>query len=67
MALVDSNYRFVYTDVEAYGKDCDSSGSQRTIFYRMLTDGRLNVLQPALIQEGSDVKLSFVFGRGPSI
>ena len=26
----------------------------------MLTDGRLNVPQPALIEEGSDVKLPFV-------
>ena len=56
----DSNYRFVYIDVGAYGKDCDSSVFQRTNFYRMLTDGRLNVPQPALIQEGSVVKLSFV-------
>jgi hypothetical protein len=23
MAVVNSNYRFVYTDVGAYGKDCD--------------------------------------------
>jgi len=60
MAVVDSNYRFGYTDVGAYGKDCDSSAFQRKHFYRMLTDGRLNVRQPALIQEGSDVKLPFV-------
>jgi len=60
MVVVDSNYRFVYTDVGAYGKDCDSSVFQRTNFYRMLTDGCLNVPQPALIQEGSDVKPPFV-------
>jgi len=60
MAMVDSNYRFVYTDVGANGKDCVSSVFQRTNFYRMLTDGRLNVPLPALIQEGSDVKLPFV-------
>ena len=60
MAVVNSNYRFVYIDVGAYGKDCDSSVFQRTNFYRMLTDGRLNVPQPAVIQEGSDVKLPFV-------
>ena len=60
MAVVYSNYRFVYIDVGAYGKDCDSSVFQRTNFYRMLTDGRLDVPQPALIQEGSDVNLPFV-------
>ena len=60
MAVVDSNYGFVYIDVGAYGKDSDSSVFQRTNFYRMLTDGRFNVTQPALIQEGSDVKLPFV-------
>ena len=60
MAVADSNYRFVYIDVEAYSKHCDSSVFQRTQFYRMPTDGRLNVPQPALIQEGSDVKLPFV-------
>jgi len=60
MAVVDSNYRFVYVNVGAYGKDCGFSMFQRTNFYRMLPDGRLNVPQPALIQEGSDVKLLFV-------
>jgi len=60
MAVVDSNYRFVYIDVGAYDKDCDDSVFQRTDFYRMLTDRRLNVPQPALVQEGSDVKLPFV-------
>jgi hypothetical protein len=60
MAVVDSNYRFVYIDVRAYGKNCDSSVFQRTNFYRMLTGGHLNVPQPAHIQEGSDVKLPFV-------
>ena len=58
--MIDSNYRFVYIDVGAYGKDCDSSVFERTNFYRMLTDGSLTVPQPALIQEGSDVKLPFV-------
>ena len=43
MAVVDSNYLFVYIDVGAYGKDRDSSVFQRTNFYRILTDGRLNV------------------------
>ena len=62
MAVVDSNYRFVYIDVGAYGEDCDSSVFQRTNFYRMLTDGRLNVPQPALIREGSDVKLDRLCG-----
>jgi len=60
MAVVDSNYRFVYTDVGAYGKDCDFSVFQRTNFYGMLTDGLLDVPQPALIQDGSDAKLPFV-------
>jgi len=60
MAVVDSNYRFVHADVGAYGKDCDSSVFQRTNVYRMLKDGRLNVPQPALIQEASNVKLPFV-------
>jgi len=60
MAVVYSNYRFVYIDVGAYDKECDSSVFQRTNFYRMLTDGRLDVPQPVLIQEGSDVNLPFV-------
>jgi len=60
MAVVDSNYHFVYIHVGEYCKDCESSVFQRTNFYRMLTDGRLNVPQPAIIQEGSDVKLPFV-------
>jgi len=43
MAVVYSNYRFVYIDEGAYDKECDSSVFQRTNFYRMLTDGRLDV------------------------
>jgi hypothetical protein len=36
MVVVDSHYCFIYIDVGAYGKDCDSSVFQRTNFYRML-------------------------------
>ena len=37
MAVVNSNYRFIYKDVGAYGKDCDYSVFQKTNSYRMLT------------------------------
>lgn len=33
LALVDSDYRFVYVDIGSYGKDCDSAIFQRTNFY----------------------------------
>ena len=33
MAIADSDYKFTYADIGAYGKDCDSSVFQETSFF----------------------------------
>ncbi|XP_050296651.1 uncharacterized protein LOC126736368 [Anthonomus grandis grandis] len=46
MAVVDSDYRFTFIDVGAYGKDCDSSVFQETNFWKFLQRGELNIPEP---------------------
>lgn len=60
MAVVDSNYRFVYVDIGAYGKDCDSSVFQSTVFYELLVTGRLNLPPPCPLTENSHDDMPFV-------
>jgi len=35
-ATADSDYKFMYVDIGAYGKDCDSSVFQETSFFKVL-------------------------------
>lgn len=41
MAVADSNYRFIYVQVEAYGKDCDSSTFRHS--HNRVLDGSLEI------------------------
>ncbi|KAJ8910739.1 hypothetical protein NQ315_010990 [Exocentrus adspersus] len=41
MAIAHADYRFVYVDIGAYGKDCDSSVFQQTVFF--LNAGRREI------------------------
>ena len=43
MAVVDSNYNFIYIDVGAYGKDCDSGVFKETTFWNGLINNALNI------------------------
>ena len=47
MAIADSDYKFIYVDVGAYGKDCDSSVFKETVFWRKLCDGSLDIPKPS--------------------
>lgn len=46
LALVDSKYRFVYVDIGAYGKECDSTIFQNTKLYELLLQHRLPIPAP---------------------
>jgi len=43
MAVADSDYKFTYVDIGAYGKDCDSSVFQRTNFFELMTRNQLHI------------------------
>lgn len=59
MAVADSSYKFVYVDIGAYGKDCDSSVFQQTVFWKKMENGLLNIPDPSML-ESSDVALPYV-------
>ena len=42
MAVADSDYKFTFVDIGAYGKDCDSSVFQET-FFKLLIRNKLNI------------------------
>lgn len=46
MAVADSDYRFVYVDIGAFGKDCDSSVFKETVFWKLLQKNMLDIPQP---------------------
>uniref|UniRef100_A0A1B6H4T8 DDE Tnp4 domain-containing protein n=1 Tax=Cuerna arida TaxID=1464854 RepID=A0A1B6H4T8_9HEMI len=60
LAIADANYKFVYVDIGAYGKDCDSSILQSTDFWKRLTLGELDIPQSkGLPPKG--IKVPYVF------
>ncbi|CAH1979853.1 unnamed protein product, partial [Acanthoscelides obtectus] len=60
MAVVDSDYNFIFVDIGAYGKKCDSSVFKESTFWKNLTNNTLN-LPDATRLPGTDYKLPFVF------
>ncbi|XP_022834883.1 protein ANTAGONIST OF LIKE HETEROCHROMATIN PROTEIN 1-like [Spodoptera litura] len=60
MAVVDSDYNFIFVDVGAYGKECDSSVFKETPFWKNLTNNGLN-LPDATRLPGIDYDLPYVF------
>jgi len=44
MAVVNSNYNYIFIDVGAYGKECDLAIFKQTEFRKTLLSNRLNVL-----------------------
>lgn len=61
LAIVDCQYKFLFADIGAYGKDCDSSVFQGTNFWKKLNCGELNIPQAKpLIENGLKVPYIFV-------
>lgn len=60
LAVVDADYKFLYVDIGAYGKDCDSSILQKTEFWKRMKSGNLNIPQPRRLP-GLDTKVPYVF------
>jgi len=43
MAIVDSDYKFIYVDIGVYGKDCDSAVFKETPFWKLLETNKLDI------------------------
>lgn len=62
LAIVDANYKFIYIDVGAFGKDSDSTIFQKSDFYRKLENNSLNIpkAQPLPSTESPRMPYTFV-------
>ncbi|XP_022182081.1 protein ALP1-like [Myzus persicae] len=60
LAVVDSEYRFIYVSVGSYGKDCDSSIFKETTFWKKLTENSLHLPIPRPLSEHSNTNVPFV-------
>lgn len=60
LALVDTNYKFIYVDIGAYGKECDSTVFQNSNLYDLLKKGQLSIPPPKPLP-GFQKEIPFVF------
>lgn len=51
MAVVDSEYQFIFISVGSYGKECDSTILKDSTFWKKINDGTLNVPKPRRTHE----------------
>ena len=49
LAVADANYNFVFVDVGAYGKDCDSSVFKETSLWNKMQEDALNLPAPRVL------------------
>lgn len=61
LAVVDSDYKFVYVDIGSYGKNCDSYILKNSDFWKKLNDGSLLIPDPlSLTESGHNVPFVLV-------
>ena len=53
MAVVDATYRFVFVDIGAYGRNCDSTVFSESSFGRQMDDGTLPIPDDKFLPETS--------------
>lgn len=62
LAIVDADYRFIYVDIGAYGKDSDSSILRQTLFWQKILINKLDVpCVPLHTDQGHLKHLPYVF------
>lgn len=59
LAVADANYNFVFVDVGAYGKDCDSSVFKETSLWNKMQENTLNLPAPRVLP-GMEEELPYV-------
>lgn len=60
LAVCDSNYKFIFVDVGAYGKSADSTVFKDSIFKIKLDEGSLNIPEAQSSFQGFDEPMPFV-------
>lgn len=60
LALVDTNYKFIYVDIGAYGKECDSTVFHNSKLYDSLTKGQFSIPPPKQLP-GFQKEIPYVF------
>jgi len=61
MATADSDYKFTYVDIGAYGKDCDSSIFQDTSFFKPLIRNKSHIPPSGPLLTNDTENCHFVF------
>lgn len=61
LAIADADYKFLFVDIGAYGKDCDSSILQGTEFWRRLISLELDLPDARPITPAMGLKVPYVF------
>lgn len=61
LAIADADYNFLFVDIGAYGKDCDSSIFQNTEFWRRLMANELDIPQARSLTLEMGLKVPYVF------
>lgn len=61
LAIVDSDYKFIYVGIGSYGKNCDSYILKNSNFWKKLNDGPLQIPDPlTLTKSGESVPFVLV-------
>lgn len=61
LAIADADYNFLFVDIGAYGKDCNSSVLQNTEFWRRLINNELDIPEARAITPKMGLKVPYVF------
>lgn len=61
MAICDANYCFTFIDVGAYGRNCDSTVFQNSLFWCKITSGLLDIPPPKSLPGTVNPTLPHVF------
>lgn len=60
-AVVDADYRFIYIDVGAYGKECDSTIFQNSTLYEHIQRNQIILPHPEPLSSTRSEDMPFVF------
>jgi hypothetical protein len=59
MAIIDSDYKFIYVDIGAYGKDCDFAVFKETVFWKLVETNKLHI--PHMLNQLSQITIYYMF------
>ncbi|CAI6368596.1 unnamed protein product [Macrosiphum euphorbiae] len=59
MAVADADYRFVYANIGAYGKDCDSNVFQKCQLWRSIVNDTMDIPEEKCLPGSQDKKIPY--------